>query len=148
MKHFVAASLTALMATAPLPALAEDVQVGRLACEVAGGIGLIFGSSKDVTCRLHREGQATETYHGEINKLGIDIGKTESTHIEWLVFAASTTRYDPGDLAGNYVGVSGEATVGVGLGGNVLIGGCDGGRKCAAFCGTGTAALSWFCPGG
>src|SRR5690606_29179375 len=94
MKLIAAAALAlSLFAT---PAMAESVQIGRLACEVAGGVGLIFGSSKDVTCRFYRDGRATETYHGEINKLGIDIGKTESTHIEWLVFAASASDYTSG----------------------------------------------------
>jgi len=123
MNKLAAITIAALVAAAPLPAAADDVQIGRLSCDVAAGVGLIFGSSKDVSCRFYRDGHPTERYNGEINKLGIDIGKTESTRIEWLVFAATTTRYDPGDLAGNYVGASGEATIGVGLGGNVLIGG-------------------------
>ena len=32
-------------------------------------------------------------------------------------------RLGPGDLAGNYVGAQGSATLGVGVGGNVLVGG-------------------------
>lgn len=122
MRILAAAALVALLATTPA-AHAKDIQIGRLACNVASGFGLIFGSSKKVTCKFHREGKSTETYSGEINKIGIDIGKTESTHIEWLVFAATTTNYTNGALSGNYIGVTGEATVGVGLGGNILIGG-------------------------
>lgn len=121
MKIFAVAALATLLATSA--AQADSVQIGRLACEVAEGAGLIFGSSKDVTCVFHREGKPVETYHGEINKIGIDIGKTEATHIEWLVFAANTTDYTDGALAGNYFGASGEATIGVGLGANVLVGG-------------------------
>lgn len=122
-KSTLVAMAAAAMILAPTAASAESVQVGRLSCTVAAGTGLIFGSSKKVACQFHRKGHKTESYRGEINKLGIDIGKTESTHIEWLVFAASSTKYRPGALAGNYVGASGEATLGVGLGGNVLIGG-------------------------
>lgn len=122
MKLLAIAALAALLAVPT--AQAEGVQIGRLSCEVDGGIGLILGSSKDVSCAFYREGHSTETYSGEINKLGLDIGVTDSTHIEWLVFAA-TTDYSTGALAGTYVGVSGEATFGVGLGGNVLIGGSN-----------------------
>jgi len=121
MKIFIIAAMASLMAATG--AQASSVQIGRLACEVAGGVGLIFGSSKDVECAFHRKNGSIESYSGEINKLGIDIGVTKGTHIEWLVFAASTSDYSTGALAGNYVGASGEVSIGVGLGGNVLIGG-------------------------
>jgi len=104
-------------------AQASSVEIGRLTCDVEGGAGLIFGSSKSVECDFHRPDGSTEFYSGEINKIGIDIGITESTHIEWLVFAANISDYSRGALKGNYIGASGEATIGVGLGGNVLIGG-------------------------
>jgi hypothetical protein len=39
------------------------------------------------------------------------------------VFAPSAGGIGPGALAGSYGGVSGEATVGVGLGANALVGG-------------------------
>ena len=35
------------------------------------------------------------------------------------------TRLGPGELAGNYAGVQGSAAIGVGLGGNALIGGSN-----------------------
>jgi len=41
----------------------------------------------------------------------------------WAVFAPTTRRI--GALAGNYGGTSAEATVGAGLGANVLVGGSD-----------------------
>lgn len=99
------------------------VQVGRLACNVAPGVGLIIVSSKRLACTFYRNGSRPERYTGSINKLGIDIGVTAATHIEWLVFAAARTRYTPHALAGSYVGASAEATLGVGLGANWLIGG-------------------------
>jgi hypothetical protein len=99
------------------------LQLGRLACDVAPGVGLIIGSSKGLTCTFHRDGHRDEHYTGSINKLGIDIGVTGRTHIEWLVLAATHTEYSPHALAGTYVGASAEATVGVGLGANALVGG-------------------------
>jgi hypothetical protein len=101
------------------------VQVGRLACDVAPGVGLIVVSSKRVSCWFTRKGFRSERYTGSISKLGIDIGVTAITHIEWLVFAAARTRYTRHALAGTYVGASAEATVGVGLGANWLVGGFD-----------------------
>lgn len=114
----------ALFLVSLVPAAADDaVQVGRLNCLVEGGFGLIIGSSKDMSCTFHREDGTTETYTGNIKKLGLDIGVTERTRIVWLVFNAGDAPYASGALSGTYVGASGEATVGVGVGANWLIGG-------------------------
>ena len=125
MKKLIAAALAAAVLVAgAVPAQAETrVQVGRLSCEVDAGIGLIIGSQKDMTCRFIRKGHRTEIYEGTISKLGLDVGFTERTHIEWLVFSASAANVKRRSLAGTYVGGSSEATLGVGLGGNWLIGG-------------------------
>lgn len=124
MKKLLAAALAAVVLATTGAAQAETrVQVGRLSCDVEGGIGYLIGSSKDMTCRFIRKGHKTEYYSGTINKLGFDIGVTGRTQIEWLVFSAASTRYGRGSLAGTYVGGSAEATLGVGLGGNWLIGG-------------------------
>ncbi len=106
------------------PAAADDaVQVGRLSCAVEGGIGLIIGSSKDMTCTFHSDNGGTETYTGNIKKLGLDIGVTGRTRIEWIVFNAGNAPYAHGALSGTYVGASGEATLGLGVGANWLVGG-------------------------
>jgi hypothetical protein len=126
MKRIVLAAVAAAaMMTGVSVAQADDsrVQVGRLACDVAPGVGLLFGSSKSLTCEFTRKGHKPETYTGTINKLGIDVGFTAATHIEWLVFAAADSAYTKHALAGTYVGASYEATLGVGLGANWLVGG-------------------------
>lgn len=127
MKNIAIAALAAATMLAAVPAAQADarVQVGRLACDVEGGFGLILGSSKDLTCKFSRSGKKTEVYEGRIDKLGIDLGVTGHTHIEWLVFSASSTKVGKGSLSGTYVGGSAEATLGVGLGGNWLIGGSE-----------------------
>ncbi len=123
MKKFLMA-LAALALSTTMGAAAESrVQVGRLACDVDPGVGFLIGSSKDMTCKFYRKGHRTEVYEGTIDKLGIDIGITAATHIEWLVFSARSTEVRRGSLSGTYVGGSAEATLGVGLGGNWLIGG-------------------------
>ncbi len=124
MKKLLAAAVAALTLMAPAASqAAAQVKVGVLTCSVEGGVGFIIGSSKDMVCRFKRDGYKSERYYGNIKKLGLDIGVTGRTEIVWLVFSASNTKYGPGSLSGTYVGGSAEATLGVGLGGNWLIGG-------------------------
>src|ERR1700731_720272 len=107
------------------PALAQgNVQVGTLTCSVAGGWGVVFGSSKAVRCTFARAGGRPEHYAGSINKFGVDIGYTQGGVLVWGVFAPSGG-LAPGALSGSYVGASGSATVGVGAGANVLVGGSN-----------------------
>lgn len=108
-----------------IPALAQaNVQVGTLTCNVAGGWGFVFGSSKSVRCTFARAGGRPEHYAGTINKFGVDIGYTQGGVLVWGVFAPSES-LAPGALSGNYVGATGSATVGVGAGANVLVGGSN-----------------------
>jgi hypothetical protein len=125
MKKLAAAALAAtVLAVAAVPAIADErVQVGRLSCDVDSGIGYLVGSQKDMTCKFIRKGYKTETYDGTITKVGLDIGFTERTHIEWIVFSVKGHDVKKGSLAGTYVGASGEASLGVGVGANWLIGG-------------------------
>ncbi|GAB2179236.1 DUF992 domain-containing protein [Dongia sp. agr-C8] len=105
-----------------LPAEAENsVNVGALSCHVSGGVGFIFGSSKDLDCIFKHANGETERYSGEINKYGVDIGFTTESRIIWGVFAPG--QVSKGSLAGHYGGVSGEVELGLGLGANVLLGG-------------------------
>ena len=107
------------------PAFAQaNVQIGTLTCNVAGGYGFVFGSSKAVRCTFARAGGRPEHYTGSINKFGVDIGYTQGGVLVWGVFAPSGS-LAPGALSGNYVGATGSATVGVGAGANVLVGGSN-----------------------
>jgi hypothetical protein len=65
-----------------------------------------------------------EHYSGTISKWGVDIGYTAKAKLIWAVFAP-TSDVRPGALEGEYAGATAQATVGVGLGANVLIGGLD-----------------------
>jgi Protein of unknown function (DUF992) len=64
-----------------------------------------------------------EDYDGTITKFSLDLGVTGGGVMMWAVF--TDTVAGPGFLAGDYVGASGEASVGAGLGANVLIGGSN-----------------------
>ena len=95
-----------------------------LSCDISGGIGLVLGSQKQVSC-LFTLGQAgpREVYLGTISKFGLDLGATAGGEMVWAVYAPTSRRF--GALAGRYTGASAEATVGVGAGANVLVGGSN-----------------------
>jgi hypothetical protein len=100
------------------------VRVGLLECRVAGGVGFILGSSKALDCTYRPANRRyIEHYVGRINKFGVDIGATGESVIAWGVFAPS--QVGPGALAGVYGGATAEATLAVGVGANVLIGGFE-----------------------
>ncbi len=127
-KRLIAATALAAVLTVPQfiaePALAgSGVNIGSLNCNVAGGVGFIFGSSKDIACVFTRPDGTAERYRGEINKYGVDIGFTGDAYIVWAVFAPGQVQN--GALAGNYAGATAEASVGLGLGANVLVGGSN-----------------------
>jgi uncharacterized protein DUF992 len=104
------------------PAQAQAMKAGILTCNVASGLGFILGSSRAVNCTFAPGGVAPEHYVGAINKFGIDIGYVEGAVMAWAVLAP-TNNPAPGLLAGTYVGATGSASVGVGVGANVLFGG-------------------------
>ena len=96
-----------------------------LTCNVASGWGFVFGSSKDLHCTYRAtNGHRASITPARISKFGVDIGYTEGGVLVWGVFAPSSD-VRPGALEGDYAGASAQATVGVGLGANVLIGGLD-----------------------
>lgn len=113
-------------ATPGTPAAAgrSGANVGSLSCSVAGGVGFIFGSSKDMNCLFTRTDGIAERYTGTIKKYGVDIGFTKEAQMIWLVFAPGSIA--PGALQGGYAGATASATVGVGVGANVLLGGGSG----------------------
>jgi hypothetical protein len=128
-RSFGALAATVLAATLGVtgPAAAQSVQrvkAGTLSCDISAGIGLIIGSQKQVTC-MFTPSQAgpREVYVGNITKFGLDLGVTTGGQMAWAVYAPTTRRF--GALAGSYGGASAEATVGVGAGVNVLVGGSD-----------------------
>jgi hypothetical protein len=115
--------LAAGIAAQGTPAQAQaGARIGTLSCNVAAGWGFIFGSSKALRCVFSGGPGRIEHYAGSISKFGVDIGYTQGGVLVWAVFAPSTN-VGPGALSGSYVGATGSATVGVGAGANVLIGG-------------------------
>jgi hypothetical protein len=116
--------LAVIAALCPAGARAANVEVGVLSCKVSGGVGFVFGSTKDLDCVFEGLSGGKDRYVGSINKFGIDLGFTGSSYIVWTVLAPSVA-IPAGALAGTYGGVSAEATVGLGVGANALIGGSE-----------------------
>jgi hypothetical protein len=109
------------LALAP-PAHAQGVRAGVLNCNVSAGFGFILGSSRSINCTFSGAGGHYEHYTGSINRFGVDIGYTHGGVLIWTVFAPTATPARCA-LSGNFGGATAQATVGVGLGANVLIGG-------------------------
>jgi hypothetical protein len=107
------------------PGAVGGVRIGYLACDIGGGIGYLIGSAKTVDCVFHSSNGRHERYTGTIRKLGVDVGFTTRGRLVWAVFAP-TAGYHHGSLSGIYDGASVEATVGAGVGANVLVGGTSG----------------------
>ncbi|HTO62114.1 MAG TPA: DUF992 domain-containing protein [Bradyrhizobium sp.] len=114
-----AAMLTASFATAH----AQDrVRVGVLECRGGASVGFIVGSVTNLGCVLRADGMPEDRYIATIRKVGVDLGITEQSALAWVVYAP-VAHIGPGDLSGNYAGAQGSASLGVGVGGNVLVGG-------------------------
>ena len=118
-----AAVAAALVLSAPVAKAAETVNVGLLECRGASQ-QFIVGSITDLQCLFRpSSGARPQPYEAQIRRFGVDLGFNQSTVLSWSVFAP--TRVGPGGLSGHYVGASANATIGVGVGANALVGGSN-----------------------
>lgn len=113
----------ALLCLVAVPACAQAFRVGALLCSTTPRMGMFLGSTQELRCvfRAVRSGREY-VYDGRIRRVGLDLGFTSGGILSWTVFARNS-RVGPATLRGSYVGVSGNAAFGPGLGANVLIGG-------------------------
>jgi hypothetical protein len=115
-------AIAALLASVAGAYAQQRVQVGVLECRGGSSVGFIVGSVTNLGCVLRVNGAPDDTYVATIRKVGLDIGITQESALAWAVYAP-VARLGPGALSGNYAGAQGSASIGVGLGGNVLVGG-------------------------
>lgn len=104
------------------PALADNLQVGVLQCDVSKGVSLFVEQKQSMRCVFKRTDGTTEPYSGRIKEYGLSLGNPGPAHLVWGVFAPAKG-VPAGALAGGYGGVSAGASLGVGMGANVLVGG-------------------------
>ncbi len=100
----------------------QGVQLGVLNCRGGASMGFVVGSVTNLGCVLTGTGRPDQPYVATIRKVGLDLGITEQTALSWAVFAP-VNYSGPGDISGNYAGAQSSASVGVGVGANVLVGG-------------------------
>ena len=119
-------AIAAGMVMAAAPAVAQaSVEAGGLACRSPGGVGFVVGSTLNFQCVFSPAGGGPQHHYlGVVHRIGVDLGVTQNIALDWAVFAPTGVIH-PGDLAGNYGGVQGNASVGVGLGANALVGGSN-----------------------
>jgi hypothetical protein len=113
-----AALITPLAAANALP----PVRAGILQCQGGQNVGFVVGSVTSLECVFQSEGRRPEPYIATVRRYGLDLGITAQTQLAWAVNAPNS-RISRGELAGNYGGVGVNASVGIGGGGNFLVGG-------------------------
>jgi len=126
-RHHLLVATLALAAMLSVPAAAQApqswTQVGSLSCKVNPNIGFIIVGHQPLECLFtSSEPTPPQAYDGAINTVGLNIGISAGGVLGWAVFAP-TTGVPAGALAGEYVGVSGDIGIGLGVGANVLVGG-------------------------
>lgn len=100
----------------------SSVRQGMLTCRTSASVGLIVGSTQRLACQFRSNSGWTQNYSGRINRVGLDIGITAGGVMAWAVLGSSSAT-KPGALTGRFVGASGDISLGVGAGANILIGG-------------------------
>ena len=111
-RSYVTAFVAAwMLAVAINSAAAQNrVQAGTLVCNTSMELGVIVGSREALNCTFTPSVPGSiQSYTGTITKLGLDLGAAARGVIVWLVYAPTTLR--TGELAGRYVGATGEATL-------------------------------------
>jgi hypothetical protein len=118
----IAIAIASLVASFASANAMPQIRAGILQCEGGQNVGFIVGSVTSLECIFQSEGRRPEPYVATVRRFGLDLGITEQTQFSWAV-NAPTRRLGRGDLAGNYGGVGANASVGIGGGGNFLVGG-------------------------
>lgn len=96
---------------------------GTLTCKGSGSVGLILGSKQSLSCSFQPGGnKPAQAYVGSITNIGLDIGIKAASVIIWTVLA-STDQLPSDALVGKYAGVAADASLGLGAGAKVLVGG-------------------------
>jgi hypothetical protein len=112
----------ALLAPVASADAAPPVRAGILQCQGGQNVGFVVGSVTSLECVFRSEGRRPEPYIARVQRIGLDLGITEQTQLSWSV-SAPNSRLGRGELAGSYGGVGANASIGVGGGGNFLVGG-------------------------
>jgi hypothetical protein len=97
------------------PASAQ-MRMGTLTCNISGGVGIVVGSSRDVSCLYRPMHGRQQAYGGTVDNVGLDVGASMPGQIHFGVMGAAPMT----NLGGNYSGPGLGVTLGGTVGGNVL----------------------------
>ena len=127
LKQLAAAAVFAVAAVAGTAANAQGLgpKIGILICYMVPGnsINLLFYSSQSVMCELWDGRGLAERYRGSTGiGFGLDLEARTNERITFTVFATNFRR-GAYQLAGRYRGVKASATLGLGGGIQLLVGG-------------------------
>ena len=126
MRILLTAAAGALLALGCASSADAAVRVGTLRCIGAPKVGAIIASVQQARCIFTGVSGRHERYVAQFGRIGADIGVTNRSELVWSVYApTSLIRRRDRALVGNYVGASADATIGVGGGANVLVGGSN-----------------------
>jgi len=115
-------AIVALIAPIASANAVPAMRAGVLQCHGGQNVGFVVGSVTSLECVFQSEGRRPEPYIATVKRIGLDLGVTEQTQFSWAVNSPDG-RLGYGGLAGSYGGVGANASVGVGFGGNFLVGG-------------------------
>jgi len=115
-------AIAALLAPVAGANAMPPVRAGILSCHGGQNVGFVVGSVTSLQCIFESDGRRPEPYVATVRRIGLDLGVTDQTQFQWAV-NAPTDRLGRGELAGSYGGVGANASIGVGGGGNFLVGG-------------------------
>ena len=122
-KLLAVAAVTFVASVAGAHAQYQTVQAGVLECEGGQNVGYLVGSTTVLQCVFRSNtGAPPEPYIARVQRFGLDLGVTQQMGLAWMVHAPGG-RLGRGALAGHFGGVGANATVGVGIGANLLVGG-------------------------
>jgi hypothetical protein len=115
-------AITTLVTSLAAANAQERTQIGMLECQGGQNVGFVVGSVTNLDCVFQGEGRRPEAYVATIHRFGVDLGFTQQTKFSWAAYGP-TAQIGHGGLAGHYDGLGANASVGVGFGGNFLLGG-------------------------
>jgi hypothetical protein len=118
----IGVAMTTLVTSFAAANAQQRTQIGVLECQGGQNVGFVVGSVTSLECVFQGEGRRPEAYIATVHRFGVDLGFTEQTRFSWAAYGP-TDRIGRGGLAGHYGGVGANASVGVGFGGNFLLGG-------------------------
>ena len=114
------------------PANAQTaLRLGVLDCDISAGVGLIFTEKQTMSCLYKPDnGGVADRYNGKIEEVGIELGVTTGGVLTWVVLSAQKG-VPQGALAGTYVGLSADASLGAGVGANASMAASSGPSSCS-----------------